>query len=127
MQKIIDFMGDESLWKTLVPNVTIRRRTSRHVPTHPVAYFIDSHWTAYKPGHGIFDPYDHYQRPGTHKFCQTFVMMYLLDKLPPPVSSYSEYDARAMEFIRNVIKHLPDEHPAFSYDSKKILTNIYGQ
>lgn len=122
MQKIINFMGDESLWKTLLPNVTIRRRSkTRHVPTHPVAYFTDSHWTACKPGGEIFDPYDHYQRPGTHKFCQTFAMMYLLDKLPPPVLSYREYDTIAMKFIRNVIENLPDEHPAFSYDSKKTL------
>ena len=74
MQSTIDFMGDESVWYSMVPGVVIRRRPGgSHLPRWPTAYFIDSHWTAQKAGDAhVFDPYDYCQKPGTHKFCQTF-------------------------------------------------------
>jgi hypothetical protein len=114
-------MGDESVWQSLVPGVVIRRRPrGRHLPDCPTAYFIDSHWTAQKAGDAhIFDPYDHYQKPGTHKFCQTFSMMYLLDRLPEPKWNYAVYDRCAAAFIREVIERLPESHPGFMYDLKK--------
>ena len=120
MQSIIDFMGDESVWQSIVPGVVIRRRPcGRHLPLCPTAYFIDSHWTAQKAGDpNRFDPYDHCQKPGTHKFCQTFSMMYLLDELPAH-GTYREYDAAAFQFIRGVIERLPENHPGFNYDLKK--------
>jgi hypothetical protein len=122
MQKIIDFMGDESVWKTMVPDVTIRRRPrTRHVPQGHVAYFVDSHWTA--PG---FDPYDRYQRPGTHKFCQTFVMMHFLGLLPEP-STYLVHDAYAMEFILKVIESLPDDHPGFLNEKSSLLSELLSR
>jgi hypothetical protein len=124
MQKIIDFMGDESVWKTMIPDVRIyRRQRTRHVPLGPVAYFIDSHWTA-SNGKKLFNPYDHYQRPNTHKFCQTFCMMHLLNELPEPNYTYSYYDKCAREFIRRVITLLPDTHQAFNPDSKSTLVRI---
>ena len=120
MQSIIDFMGDETVWKSMVPGVVIRRRPGgRHPPRCPTAYFIDSHWTAQKAGDAYrFDPYEHCQKPGTHKFCQTFSMMYLLDRLPAR-GTYREYDAAALRFIRGVIECLPESHPGFMYDLKK--------
>ena len=125
LQSIIDFMGDESVWSSIVPNVVIRRRPGgRHLPLRPTAYFIDSHWTAQKAGDPYrFDPYDHYQKPGTHKFCQTFSMMYLLDELPVHEAKpmYDEYDARALRFIQRVIDGLPESHPGFMYDLKKCV------
>lgn len=120
MQSTIDFMGDESVWYSMVPGVVIRRRVGgRYPPRWPTAYFIDSHWTAQKAGDpNRFDPYDHCQKPGTHKFCQTFSMMYLLDQLPV-LSTYKEYDVSALRFIRGVIERLPESHPGFNYDLKK--------
>jgi len=120
MQSTIDFMGDESVWQSIVPDVVIRRRPGgRHIPRWPTAYFIDSHWTAQKAGDPHrFDPYDHCQKPGTHKFCQTFSMMYLLDELPAH-GTYREYDACALRFIQTVIEQLPKNHPGFNYDLKK--------
>ncbi len=124
MQKIIDFMGDDSVWATMVPGVVIQRRSpSRHAPQRPTAYFVDSHWKARKAGDtNVFDPWDHYQKPGTHKFCQTFAMMYLLDVLPTPVYDYKMYDICARKFIRSVLENLPDNHPAFMWDSRKTLS-----
>ncbi len=126
MQKLIDFMGDESVWATMVPDVTVRRRpASRHVPSRPVAYFVDSHWKSRRPGDAtVFDPWDHYQKPGTHKFCQTFAMMHLLKVLPPPVHSHEVYDGCAHAFIRSVLEQLPDDHPAFAWDSRDALLKI---
>jgi len=118
-------MGDEHVWKTMVPGVVIKRRRTYNVSTNPVAYFVDSHWTARKAhGNELFDPYAHYQKPGTHKFCQTFAMMYLLDKLPPHVSNHKEYDMCARKFIKSVIESLPDDHIGFSVDSKKKLLHL---
>lgn len=126
MQKVIDFMGDESVWKTLVPLATIRRRPpTRHVPTVPTAYFVDSHWRAQKAGFKeIFDPWDHYQRKGTHGFCQTFCMMYLMDKLPEPNFDHKMYDASAREFIFKILRGLPDSHPSFTWDSRIKLMRV---
>ena len=122
MQKLIDFMGDESVWKTMVPGVVIRYRNSRHVQPYPTAYFVDSHWTSRKANSSeLFDPYDHYQERGTHGFCQTFAMMHLLDKLP---AEGTNYDAEALEFARAVIRRLPKEHMAFKWDSKQTLLRI---
>ena len=119
-------MGDESVWKTMVPGVKIRwRARTRHIPCGHVAYFVDSHWTASKDGE-VFDPYDRYQRPGTHKFCQTFAMMYLLGLLPEP-SSYLVHDAYAMEFILKVIESLPDDHPGFLTEKSSLLSELLSR
>ena len=125
LQSLIDFMGDEFVWRTMVPGVVIKRRRALrpYIPTSPVAYFVDDHWTARKAYEAeTFDSYAHYQKPGTHRFCQAFAMMHLLDKLPPPVSSHAEYDNFALEFIRSVIDSLPVNHPGFLVDSKEFLT-----
>jgi hypothetical protein len=120
MQRLIDFMGDESVWKTMVPGVVIRRRFSRHVQSYPTAYFVESHWTSRKANSSeLFDPYNHYQKPGTHKFCQTFAMMHLLCVLPPPVYDYKTYDMYARRFIKKVLDRLPNDHPAFLWDSQR--------
>lgn len=126
MQKLVDFMGDEAVWETMVPDVTVRRRpASRHVPNRPMAYFTDSHWKSRRAGDlVVFDPWDHYQKPGTHKFCQTFAMMHLLDTLPPPVHSHKVYDGCARAFIRSVLEQLPYDHPAFTWDSRDALLKI---
>jgi hypothetical protein len=121
-------MGDESVWKTMVPLVNIKRRgPRRHVPTVPTAYFIDSHWRAQKAySSKVFDPWDHYQRKGTHGFCQTFCMMYLLDQLPEPSLGYQDCDRSAREFILRVLKDLPDSHPSFAWDSReKLLKTLH--
>ena len=127
MQRLIDFMGDESVWKTMVPGVVIRRRFSRHAQSYPTAYFVDSHWTSRKANSSeLFDPYDHYQKPGTHKFCQTFAMMHLLGALPPPVYDYKTYDMYARQFIKKVLDRLPNDHPVFSWDSQRNVRTSLG-
>ena len=130
LQTLIDFMGDDSVWRTMVPGVIIKRRRSMrpYTPTSPVAYFIDNHWTARKGyGDDTFDPYTHYQKSGTHKFCQTFAMMHLLDALPPPVSGHAEYDRCALNFIKSAVESLPADHPGFLVDSKDKLKFIIIQ
>jgi hypothetical protein len=122
LQCLIDFMGDEHVWRTMVPGVVIKRRITYNISSSPIAYFVDSHWTARKAYSAeIFDPYAHYQKSGTHKFCQTFAMMYLLDKLPPPICDHKEYDKCARKFIKSVIESLPDDHAGFFVDSKQKL------
>lgn len=121
MQKVVDFMGDESVWKTMVPGVIIKRRPpDRHVSKYPTAYFVNDHWTCRKANEtDIFNSYDHYQEKGTHGFCQTFAMMYLLDRLPEPGSDYNK---EALEFIYSVNKFLPMDHPTYIWhDSKSII------
>jgi hypothetical protein len=121
-------MGDESVWSSMVPGVVIRRRPcGRHLPRHPTAYFIDSHWTSQKADDPYkFDPYDHYQKPGTHKFCQTFSMMHLLDELPTreTKSRYQKYDSSARRFIQMVIEKLPENHPGFMYSERASLRRV---
>ena len=124
LQKVVDFMGDESVWKTMVPDVIIQRRSpSRHVSKYPTAYFVNDHWTCRKANETyVFDPYDHYQEEGTHGFCQTFSMMYLLDQLPEPTGDYTSYNKAAIEFIYSVNKSLPADHPTFRcHDSKSVI------
>ena len=123
MQKVIDFMGDESVWKTMIPLIQIRSRgPGRHLPTVPTAYFVSSHWRAQKAASSkVFDPWDHYQRKGTHGFCQTFCMMHLLDRLPEPRFNYKTYDNSAREFILEILRDLPDSHPSFTWDSREKL------
>ena len=122
MQHVIDFMGDETVWKFMIPDVCIKYRRTRVPSNYPTAFFVDSHWTARKPYESrIFNSYDHYQKRYTHRFCQTFAMMYLLDALPPPTATHKEYNKSAKIFIKKVIKSLPAEHPAFSYCSKEKL------
>jgi len=130
MQSVIDFMGDESVWASMVPGIVIRRRPcGRHLPRCPTAYFIDSHWTSQKAvDPHKFDPYDHYQKPGTHKFCQTFSMMHLLDVLPTREAQpmYRKYDASALQFIQMVIEKLPENHPGFMYSDRDSLKLFQG-
>lgn len=125
LQPLIVFMGDHSLWQTMVTDVVIKRshELRPYVPTRPVAYFVDSHWTARKArGTELFDLWAHYQKPGTHRFCQTFAMMYLLDELPPStISDHDCYERFALNFIRSVIDRLPADHPSFRVDSKETL------
>ena len=124
LQRIIDFMGDESVWKSIIPDVVIQRRPpGRNVSKYHTAYFVNDHWTCRKAKEtDVFDPYDHYQEKGTHGFCQTFAMMYLLDKLPEPDGDYTSYNKAAVEFIYTVNKFLPRDHPTFiCHDSKSVI------
>lgn len=117
-------MGDESVWKTMIPDVIIqRRRPSRHIVSYPTAYFVDNHWTCRKANESyVFNPYDHYQKKGTHGFCQTFCMMYLLGLLPEPTGYYKTYNKAALQFIYSVIKFLPENHPTYiCHDPKSVV------
>lgn len=99
-------MGDEDVWKLMIPNVVIKYKKTRNTSTnYPTAFFIDEHWTSRKANDTkIFNSYDHYQKPNTHKFCQTFAMMHLLDALPPPTGNYKSYDKEATKFIAYVLQ-----------------------
>jgi hypothetical protein len=121
---LMDFMGDENVWNAIIPGVHVQgaggRASSRRLPItpYPIAVFSGAHWTSRKAGQiNFFDPYDHYQIKGTNQFCQTFSMMYLVDSLPLPLpdgwDKNYEYAKNALEFIKEVIKNIPSNNPAF--------------
>ena len=133
---IIDFMGEEDIWTTLIPDINLIGLCTRKgrsecsgTSAFPRAHFSGSHWISCKPFESKwFNPYDHYQVAGTNQFCQTFSMMYLLDKLPtkiPSSSSSSEwtrnymYTIDALRFIQGVIVKLEK-----TYDMKKLTKSI---
>jgi len=115
LSPLIDFMGDEDVWLSVIPGVQVLgaqgRASSRKLPitSYPVAVFSGAHWTTRKPNEAtFFDPYKEYQIPGTNQFCQTFAMMYLADALPPPEQKNNwkknyKYSKDALEFIKTVI------------------------
>ena len=116
---IIDFMGDSDVWKFVIPDVKLYghdgMRTStrnKKVDNYSVAIFTGAHWNSRKANQiKWFEPYDEYQISGTNQFCQTFAMMHLIDKLPPPIKSsnklsiskYYVYTQAALEFINGVM------------------------
>jgi len=119
---IVDLMGEKVIWQFMVPDIDGRgweetRASSRKIPTssNPVAVFSGAHWTSRKAGESVFfDPYYEYQIPGTNQFCQTFALMYLMDKLPEPIvsqpgdiSKYYYYTRAAIEFIIEVFEIFP--------------------
>lgn len=103
MQTIIDFMGEEDVWTALVPGVKVC--WGEPVESDgSIGLFTGDHWLARKAGHTeFFDPYDRYQKPGTHQFCQTYCIMYLLDILPEP-GDYRESTLAALEFITSILR-----------------------
>lgn len=116
---IMDFMGDSDVWKFVIPGVKLYgndgMRTStrnKKVDNYSVAVFTGAHWNSRKANQiKWFEPYDEYQISGTNQFCQTFAMMHLIDKLPPPIKSsnklsiskYYVYTHAALEFINDVM------------------------
>jgi hypothetical protein len=129
LQIIMDFMGDEDVWKYMIPNIELYgiggRASYRNLDSSTkksTAIFSGSHWKSRKPDDTIwFDPYDAYQVYGTNQFCQTFAMMYLLNKLPPVehheddkennlknnFKKYYKYTHEALLFIYDTITHVP--------------------
>lgn len=125
MNFIIDFMGDSKVWKTMIPEVELfgvdNQRSSTRIKSAkilavPSANFSGSHWTARKANEStVFDPYDEYQIYGTNQFCQTYAMMYLLDRIPAistyksqtksPLRKYYQYTKEALLFIKDVIEN----------------------
>ena len=116
-------MGEKDIWEFMIPDIDGRgwegsRASSRKIPlsSRPVTVFSGAHWTSRKAGESVFfDPYDEYQISGTNQFCQTFALMYLLDKLPEPIvsadpadiSKYYHYTRAAIEFIVEVFEQFP--------------------
>lgn len=122
---LIDFMGDEDVWISMIPKVQVQgaqgRASSRKLPItpYPIAVFSGAHWTSRKANESLFfDPYDHYQIKGTNQFCQTFAMMFLADALPLPLPDgwerNYEYARNALQFIKNVISFLDPKNDAFN-------------
>jgi hypothetical protein len=120
---ISQYMGLEELWEIMVPNVDVKRMSSiRSLPKsdRPVAVFTktSNHWISRRANEmSDFNPYDKYQIYGSNQFCQTYAMMYLLNKLDLPsniekianvsFNSYYEYTNKALNFINNnAIKHV---------------------
>lgn len=94
LQPIISFMGETEVWNTMISDVEClgcdKDARSGYIgipsnPTHPVGIFTGQHWLSVKAGSEyVFDSYaEGYQINGTNQFCQTYALMYLLDKLPP--------------------------------------------
>lgn len=74
------------------------------------ARYSGKHWYSLKAGEEKeFDPYKDYQIHGTNQFCQTYALMYVLDKLPDKEPNYGTdkykkyyiYSKKALEFILN--------------------------
>jgi len=119
LQIIIDFMGDEDVWMYMFPKNELYgiggRASVRNVnlSKNSTAVFSGSHWRSRKPNDTIwFDPYDEYQIYGTNQFCQTFAMMYLLNKLPNQdygnnFKKYYTYTNEALLFISDIITNAP--------------------
>ena len=120
---ISQYMGLEELWEIMVPNVDVKRMSSiRSLPKsdRPIAVFTktSNHWTSRRANEKHdFNPYYKYQIFGSNQFCQTYAMMYLLNKLDLPsniekianvsFNSYYEYTKKALNFINdNAIKHV---------------------
>lgn len=111
-EPLTEFMGDRTLWEALGIPVTMTDTTT--CDDGDVAYFSGSHWTSRKAGtkeEEVFDPYDEYQVPGTHQFCQTFCMMHLWNRLPAKITQngrawlkYYAYTMEALEFIDELIR-----------------------
>jgi len=140
LMPIIDFMGDEDVWNAVIPNIKLIGLESRKgrsecsgVSNVPRAHFSGSHWTSCKANEKEwFDPYNHYQVPGTNQFCQTFSMLYLVDKLPNKLTDSSSswtrnytYSSDALRFIEDVIKKLSkDKIIKEVYDMPKLKKKI---
>lgn len=118
LMPIINFMGDEDVWKAVIPKIEIIGLESRQgrseckgIKEYPRAHFSGTHWTSCKANEKEwFNPYDHYQVLGTNQFCQTFAMLHLVDKLPNTLSSswtrnYT-YSSDALRYIEGVIKEV---------------------
>ena len=115
LQPIIDLIGDEDIWKCIIPNVELhgldKRISIKHikVSNNPQGYYSQQHWYSRKPDEEEwFDSYDNYQVQGTNQFCQTFALLNLLDLLPETQNNdwlkYYDYTKYALDFIETVIK-----------------------
>jgi hypothetical protein len=116
---LTEFMGDRTLWAALgiyVPDTNIRSAPSAlsrlPITGYPVAYFSGAHWVGRRANtKEVFDPYGEFQVPGTNQFCQTYVMMHVLNIGSPlrPSSGgnwlkYYNYTRKALNFIETVIE-----------------------
>ena len=132
---LIDFMGDETVWKYIVPNIILlgvggrasvrSGRTAKNLK-HPLGIYTGSHWLAYKQDDTFeFDPYREYQISGTNQFCQTFSMMYLCDQLPDiethPWKKFYVYTVKALEFIKKVINKVVKQKGLDKKTAKELL------
>ena len=110
VQPIADFMGLKELWEIMIPNIDAKTE-GRNFPTKSKsdenqAIYTGRHWLSRKAYEDSwFDPYNEYQIHGTNQFCQTYSMMYLLNKLPPEGKDefikYYKYTEEALKFIKN--------------------------
>lgn len=124
LQPVIDFFGEEDVWKKVVPHVELYGLHHKMVATrnikitgYPQAHYSSTHWTSRLPHeYKWFNPYDKYQIKGTNQFCQTFALMNLCNELPPdaPRSTYNTwtkyyyYTEKALEFMQKVLaQHFP--------------------
>lgn len=121
LEVIIDFMGDIDVWNYMIPEIIVygfdgSKASTRNKPVvnHPIAVFTGSHWNSRKANEiDWFEPYADYQIFGTNQFCQTFAMMYLVDKLPSINSNkyiftkYYTYTIESLKFIEEVIHKYP--------------------
>ena len=128
---LMDFMGNKLLWEYLIMK-TIgedgKRTSDRKVPVNNIntAVFSGAHWTSRKANDSVwFDPYKEYQINGSNQFCQTYAMMYLLDKLPEKIvdkekqfTKYYEYTQHALDFIKYIIDTYIDNFYEYAIDKK---------
>ena len=120
----MELMGDINFWNYLgfmVIGKNDKKTSHKNVMTNikngsikndkPIGIYSGTHWISVKANEiDEFDPYDEFQVPSSNQFCQTFSMMYLLDKLPEKITDkqkcftkFYTYTEKALEFIEEII------------------------
>ncbi|CAE7454414.1 unnamed protein product [Symbiodinium natans] len=118
MKPLVDFMGDEHIWKLVCGNeLNIfhdKPLRSQDDLAKAAASFKAGHWTSRRANASskddIYDPFRNHQIGGTNQFCQTFSMMYLKqwiemeEKPPKKMEDYYANAEKALAFIKWVLE-----------------------
>lgn len=120
LQPVIDFMAGQpvydksdkmkkypgqSVWYDIFGVMPYERHEPLpHSNTENAARFQGRHWFSKKAGdYKEFDPYSEYQFLGSNQFCQTYSLMYALNKLPNKEDNkfqkFYTYSKKALEFM----------------------------
>jgi len=146
LNNVINFMGNFAVWKFMLDNeIKFKTKPPRgsniKVSETHQAYFTGHHWLSVAKGTQVlFDPYEKYQIEGTNQFCQTYALMYLLNKLPGQENQickpykdgifekYYYYTKCALKFIVEVaIKAKKEQLKLYDEGNEEYLKEIVQQ